>query len=81
MALLLDLYFKNAERARMEAQRAVLTNVRERAARAAETWLRMAQRLDRLKLSDGPNWPSNVSVERTALCGAFAVGHRWLCLT
>ena len=45
MSLLLDSYRRNFEAARLEAQQSVLPNVRNRAARAAEAWKDMAERL------------------------------------
>jgi hypothetical protein len=46
MSQLLDSYRRNFEAARLEADRSVLPNVRERASRAAETWKAMAERLE-----------------------------------
>jgi hypothetical protein len=46
MSLLLDSYRRNAEAARIEAQRANLANVRKRAADAADIWLALADRLE-----------------------------------
>ena len=43
MSLLLDNYRKNAEAARVEAERATLPNVRARAAAVAARWTEMAQ--------------------------------------
>ena len=45
MSKLLDSHRRNFEKARLEAQQAILPNLREQAARAAETWKAMAERL------------------------------------
>ena len=49
MSHLLDSYRRNAEAARTEAERANLANVRKRAADAAEIWLALADRLERVE--------------------------------
>ena len=49
MSHLLDSYRQNAEAARTEAERANLANVRKRAADAAEIWLALADRLERVE--------------------------------
>ncbi len=54
MSQLLDLYRRNAEAARLEAERSMLPNVRERAAKAAETWSAMAERLDHVEAHKRP---------------------------
>ena len=46
MSILLDSYRKNAAAARIEADRSMLPNVRQRAALAAERWSEMAERLE-----------------------------------
>ena len=46
MSILLDSYRRNAEAARIEAERATLSNVRARAAEAAVRWSEMADRLE-----------------------------------
>ena len=46
MSILLDSYRRNAEAARIEAERATLPNVRARAAEAAARWSEMADRLE-----------------------------------
>jgi hypothetical protein len=47
MSLLLDLYRKNAEAARLEAERSNLPNVRSRAIDVAARWTEMADQLER----------------------------------
>jgi hypothetical protein len=42
----LDSYRRNFESAGLKAEQSTLPNVRERAARAAETWRVMAERLE-----------------------------------
>ena len=49
MSHLLDSYRRNADAARTEAERANLANVRKRAADAAEIWLALADRLERVE--------------------------------
>ena len=46
MSSLLDSYRRNAEAARIEAERATLPNVRARAAQAVERWSDMADKLE-----------------------------------
>jgi hypothetical protein len=46
MSRLLDSYRRNFEAARMEAEQSPLLQVRDRAARAAEAWKVMAERLE-----------------------------------
>jgi hypothetical protein len=45
MSYLLETYRSNATAARLEARRAELPNVRQRASEAAEVWDRLAERL------------------------------------
>ena len=45
MSHLLESYRRNAEGARLEAERSALPNVRERAIKAAVTWTDLADRL------------------------------------
>ena len=46
MSYILDSYRRNAQAARIEAERASLPNVRARAAEAAARWSEMADRLE-----------------------------------
>ena len=46
MSYLLESYRRNAEAARIEAERATLPNVRARAAQAVELWSDMADKLE-----------------------------------
>ena len=46
MSFLLDSYRKNAAAALLEAERAPLPKVRERAAEAASIWLTLAEKLE-----------------------------------
>jgi len=46
MSLLLDSYRRNAEAARLDAERATLPNVRARALDAAARWTEMADQLE-----------------------------------
>ena len=54
MSLLLDSYRRNAQAARIEAERSSLPNVRERATKAAATWTEMAERLEWLETHKRP---------------------------
>ena len=49
MSSLLESYRRNAEAARLVAERSVLPNARQRAETDAETWTRLADRLERLE--------------------------------
>ena len=49
MSQLLDSYRRNAETARLDAERTTLPNVRARAEKAAETWTDLADRLKRVE--------------------------------
>lgn len=49
MSPLLDSYRRNAEAARMAAERATLPNLRRRAETDADAWTQMADRLARLE--------------------------------
>jgi hypothetical protein len=49
MSQLLDSYRRNFEAATLQAEQATLPNVRDRAARAAESWKVMAERLERVE--------------------------------
>ena len=49
MSHLLDSYRRNAESARLEAERTTLPNVRERAAKAEATWTDLANRLQKVE--------------------------------
>ena len=46
MSLLLDSYRKNAEAARLEAERSTLPNIRARAIEVAAKWKAMAEELE-----------------------------------
>lgn len=46
MSILLDSYRRNAEAARIEAERATLPNVRARASAASARWTDMAEELE-----------------------------------
>ena len=54
MSLQLDSCRKNFEAARLEAEQASLPNVRDRAARAAEAWKAMAERLEQSEAQRRP---------------------------
>jgi hypothetical protein len=52
--ILLDSYRRNFEAARLEAEQSSLPNVRNRAARAAESWKAMAERLEQVEANKRP---------------------------